>query len=148
MFGCTCKIKSNWKFWTLTVKFAPQPVKWITYLIYLQIRFSRLTPREREKEDLSSLMPSPSWARRGYCQWCPEPPVNTRPLHRAQGRNRDLQFGGGGEGKLTISSLNFVTSINILITYLWTKIYIMLQWTNTYFINSDSSKCCSMVFRK
>ena len=66
VFGCTCKIKSNWKFWILTVKFAPQLVKWITGLIYLQITFSKLTPREREKEDLSSLMRSPSRARRGY----------------------------------------------------------------------------------
>ena len=30
---------------------------------------------------------------------------------------------GGAGGKLTISSLNFVMSINILITSLWTKIY-------------------------
>ena len=35
-------------------------------LIYLQITFFELTPREREKEDLSSLMRSPSRARRGY----------------------------------------------------------------------------------
>ena len=76
VFGCKCKIKSNWIFWTLTIKFAPQPVKLIKYLIYLQIRFSWLAHPERElkeKTQRRSLIThaKPNQARKGYCYWCP-----------------------------------------------------------------------------
>ena len=49
---------------------------------------SNHTQRERErergpKENLSSLVPSPSQVRRGYCQWCPKPPLDTQPHRHA-----------------------------------------------------------------